>query len=62
MEKDPDRARMARDNFERAGEKGDQFVIIKIMVPRTLDAEDKQTVEKLARKHPLDARVDVPWK
>jgi curved DNA-binding protein len=54
--------RIKERGIERAGEKGDQFVIIKIMVPRTLDAEDKQTVEKLARKHPLDARVDVPWK
>ena len=48
--------------IERADEKGDQFVVIKVLVPRNLDADDKQQVEKLAKKHPIDARADVAWK
>jgi len=54
--------RIKGHGIERGEEEGDQFVIIKIMVPKGLDAEDKQLVEKLQRKHALDARADVPWK
>jgi DnaJ-class molecular chaperone len=45
----------------RGSEHGDQLVLIKVLVPRTLDADDKHLVEKLARKHPIDARSDLKW-
>jgi len=48
--------------IERADEEGDEFVVIKIVVPKGLDAEDNQLIEKLQKKHPIDARADVPWK
>jgi curved DNA-binding protein len=48
--------------IQRAGETGDEFAMIKIIVPKGLDDADKELVEKLAKKHPVDARADVPWK
>jgi DnaJ-class molecular chaperone len=48
--------------IERSGQKGDQFVVTKIIVPKDLDETDKKTIEEMARKHPIDARADVPWK
>jgi DnaJ-class molecular chaperone len=47
--------------IERGEEKGDQFVIVKIIVPKHLDEADKQTIEQLAAKHPISARADVQW-
>jgi DnaJ-class molecular chaperone len=46
---------------ERGSEKGDQYAIIKIALPKNLDAEDKKTIEQLAIKHPIDARADLKW-
>jgi len=47
--------------IEREEEKGDQFVVIRVMVPKDLDAEDKAAIQKLAEKHPLNPRADVRW-
>jgi DnaJ-class molecular chaperone len=47
--------------IERAKEKGDQYVVTKIIIPKTLDEEDRKTIEALAQKHPLNARADVKW-
>jgi DnaJ-class molecular chaperone len=47
--------------IERSGEKGDQFVEIRIVVPKTLDDEDKAAIEKIAAKHPIDARAGLGW-
>ena len=47
--------------IERAGEKGDQFVEIRVAVPKGLDEEDKAAIEKLAEKHPIDARAGLGW-
>jgi DnaJ-class molecular chaperone len=48
--------------IERSGNRGDQIVITRTVVPRDLDDEGKRMVETLARKHPIDARADVPWR
>jgi DnaJ-class molecular chaperone len=45
----------------RGEEKGDQHVVVKVVVPRDLDDEDKALVAKLQAKHPIDARADVKW-
>jgi len=47
--------------IERGDDKGDQFVVIKIIVPKNLDTDDKETIEKLAAKHPISARADLQW-
>jgi DnaJ-class molecular chaperone len=40
----------------RGDEKGDQYVITRILLPKTMDDEDKKLIEKLAAKHPIQAR------
>jgi curved DNA-binding protein len=40
----------------RGEEKGDQLVVTRVVVPKTLDEEDKKVIEKLAEKHPIQAR------
>src|SRR5262249_379895 len=47
--------------IERGNEKGDQYVQVKVVVPKGLDDEDKSIAEKLAKKHPINARTDLPW-
>jgi DnaJ-class molecular chaperone len=42
-------------------EKGDQFVQVRVVVPKDLDADDKAAIEAIAVKHPLNARADLPW-
>jgi DnaJ-class molecular chaperone len=56
------RLRIKGRGIERAGEKGDQFVVIKIIAPKGLDEEDRQLIEALAKKHPVDARAELPWR
>jgi DnaJ-class molecular chaperone len=47
--------------IERGTEKGDEYVVIKIIVPKNLDADDKQVIEKLQQKNPVNARADLKW-
>jgi DnaJ-class molecular chaperone len=47
--------------IERGNEKGDQFCVIRVVVPKDLDEEDKAAIAKMAQKHPLNARADVKW-
>ena len=48
--------------IERSGTRGDQFVITRIVVPKSLSDDERQTLESLAKTHPIDARSDVPWR
>ena len=47
--------------IERGEEKGDQLCILKVVLPKGLDEDDKAAIAKLAEKHPVNARADVPW-
>jgi curved DNA-binding protein len=47
--------------IERGEEKGDQFVITKIVVPKNLDDEGREMVKRLQEKFPVDARADARW-
>jgi curved DNA-binding protein len=47
--------------IERGSEKGDQFVEVRVVVPKGLDDADKAEIEKLAAKYPVNARADVGW-
>lgn len=47
--------------IERGTEKGDQLVVIKIIVPREIDDEGREMIKKLQSKFPVDARADVKW-
>jgi len=46
--------------IERSGVKGDQYVIVKVLVPKDLDEEDRATIAKLAAKHRINARAGMP--
>ena len=45
----------------RGDEKGDQLNVIRIVMPKNLDDEDRRRIDELAKKHPIQARADVPW-
>jgi len=47
--------------IERGKEKGDQHCLIKIVVPKPVTDDFKEAMEKLAKKHPVDARENVKW-
>lgn len=47
--------------IERGSEKGDQHVVVKVIVPKELDDEDRAMVEKLQKKHPISPRDDLRW-
>jgi DnaJ-class molecular chaperone len=53
--------RIKERGIARGTEKGDQYVVVKIIVPKDLDAEDKEIIAKLQTKHPMNARGDVRW-
>jgi curved DNA-binding protein len=53
--------RIKGHGIERGSEKGDQFVEIRVLVPKGLDPEDKAIIEKLSVKYPIVARAEVPW-
>jgi curved DNA-binding protein len=53
--------RIKERGIHRGAEKGDQYCIIKVMVPRSIDEEDKKLLQKLQEKHPVEARKDVNW-
>ncbi|MFT3787715.1 MAG: DnaJ C-terminal domain-containing protein [Tepidisphaeraceae bacterium] len=47
---------------QRGADKGDQYCMIKVVVPKDLDREDQAAIATLMRKKPVDARSDVPWR
>ena len=53
--------RIKARGIERGSEKGDQFCVIRIVVPKDLDEADKTEIRKMAEKHPFNARADVKW-
>ncbi len=53
--------RIKAHGVHRGEEKGDQIVVLKIAIPKNLDDEDRSAIDKIAKKHPLNPRADVPW-
>jgi curved DNA-binding protein len=53
--------RIKERGIHRGAEKGDQYLITKVMVPKQIDDEDRQILGRLQAKHPIDARKDVNW-
>jgi curved DNA-binding protein len=47
--------------IERGTEKGDQFVEIRVAVPKGLDEPDREVIEKMSVKYPVNARSETPW-
>jgi DnaJ-class molecular chaperone len=53
--------RIKGHGIQRGDEKGDQIVVMKVILPKQLDDEDRKSIERLAQKHPLNPRADVGW-
>ena len=47
--------------FERGAEKGDQIVLMKVIVPKQLDDDSKEILKSLEAKAPVDARGEIKW-
>ncbi len=45
----------------RGSDKGDQFVVMKVIVPKNLTADEVELVKKLQATHPVDARSELKW-
>lgn len=46
---------------ERAGEQGDQYVIARIVLPRTLDEESRRLIGEFDARNPMNPRKDLGW-
>jgi len=53
--------RIKARGIERGKDRGDQYVLPRIIAPRGLDDEDRKTIQDLEKKHPLNPRADLPW-
>lgn len=53
--------RLAGRGVERGDQKGDQFVEIRVVVPKQLGDAGREALERLSKEHPIDARVDLAW-
>ena len=53
--------RIKGHGIQRGEEKGDQIVVIRIIIPKHLDDDDKKSIETMAKKHPLNPRADLGW-
>lgn len=45
----------------KSGSKGDQYVVLKIVLPREISEEGRKLLSELARTDPYDPRKKVPW-
>jgi len=54
--------RIKGKGIERGEERGDQFCVIRVVMPKNISDNEKATIKELAAKYPIDARADVPWK
>lgn len=55
------RLRIKGRGIFRGDEKGDQFVVTKVIVPKNLPPEATALVDQLQAMQPIDARSDVKW-
>jgi DnaJ-class molecular chaperone len=53
--------RIKGHGIQRGEEKGDQIVVTKVIIPKNLDDEEKKLIQKIADRHPINARADVTW-
>lgn len=55
------RLRIKGQGIERGGQRGDEFAVLRIIVPKSTDADDLKMLDTLEQKHPVAARANVPW-
>lgn len=47
--------------IRRGEDQGDQFVVVRVVVPKDLDEQSREEIARIAHKHPLNAREKVRW-
>ena len=45
----------------RGADKGDQYCVVKIVLPKQLDETDRAMIDAIRLKHPINARDGLPW-
>lgn len=45
----------------KSGERGDQYVQVKVVVPKNVDAESRRLIEEFSRKNPMEPRRNLGW-
>ena len=53
--------RVKGQGMKRGEERGDQYVVLKVIVPKDLDPDDRAAIEAIRDKHPVNPRADVGW-
>lgn len=53
--------RIKNRGVKRGDETGDQYVIIKIIVPKNLNEDEADLIHDLETRHPVEARKDLNW-
>ena len=53
--------RIKERGIYRGAEKGDQYSVIKVIVPKTLDEESKALMAQIEAKNAVEARKDTNW-
>jgi len=53
--------RIKERGIYRGTEKGDQYSVIKVIVPKKLDEESKALFTQIEAKNPVEARKDTNW-
>lgn len=56
------RLRMGKKGIGAASERGDQFVLIKIVVDKSMSAKGRELLEEVHRIEQSDPRKDAPWR
>ena len=45
----------------KSGKRGDQYAVIKIVLPKQISDSGRQALEEFSRSDPYDPREGVPW-
>jgi len=56
------RLRLRGKGINRALDSGDQYVVVKVVVPKDLDPTEIGIIQQLQNRKPINARADVLWK
>jgi DnaJ-class molecular chaperone len=46
---------------KKGDQQGDQYAVVKVIIPKNLNADEQDIVHNLQTQHPVDARKDVKW-
>lgn len=53
--------RIKERGIHRGSKKGDQYCVVKVVVPRELDSADREMIDEMRQKYPVDPRKDLKW-